>query len=120
MGHDIHRMLLCNKSIHLETMFKVDVFVAKPRPFDRAQLARRALVRLSEDPERHAYVTSAEDIVLAKLEWYRLGGEISNRQWQDVLGVLKVQGERLDLDYLRQMAAGLGVSDLVARALQID
>ena len=39
--------------IHLDTMFKVDVFVAKPRSFDRSQLARRQLVQLSEEPERH-------------------------------------------------------------------
>jgi hypothetical protein len=57
--------------IHLETMFKLDVFVARPRVFDRSQLARRQWVSLSEAPERCAYITSAEDIVLAKLEWYR-------------------------------------------------
>ena len=104
--------------IHLETMFKVDIFIARPRDFDRGQLARRQLHLLSEDPERWAYVASAEDTVLSKLERYRLAGESSERQWRDVLGVLKVQGERLDFEYLRRMAAGLGVADLVDRALE--
>ena len=104
--------------IHLDTMFKADVFVARPRAFDRAQLARRQLHLLSEDPERHAYVISAEDVVLSKLEWYRMGGEVSDRQWRDVLGVLKVQGDRLDQDYLRRMSVELGVTDLLERVLE--
>ena len=98
-------------------MFKVDVFVARPRDFDRAQLARRELYLLSEDPERRAYVATAEDTVLAKLEWYRIGGETSDLQWRDALSVLKVQVQRLDFGTMRQMATGLGVQDLLERAL---
>jgi hypothetical protein len=62
-------------------------------------------------------VTSPEDIILAKLEWYRMGGEVSERQWRDVLGVLKTRQGELDLSYLGKWAKELGVSDLLERAL---
>ncbi len=104
--------------IHLQTMFKVDVFVPKGRPFDQAQFERRRATQLSVDPPRTAYLSSPEDTVLAKLVWYRLGDEVSDRQWRDILSVLRVQAGRLDLPYLRRWAEALAVSDLLARALE--
>ena len=106
--------------IHLETMFRVDVFVLKPYPFDQNQIRRRTPYIVSTDPERSVYVTTPEDIILAKLSWYRQGGEGSQRQWQDVLGVIKVQAGNLDLDYLRQWAVLLGVRDLLDLAIPLE
>lgn len=102
--------------IHLGTMFKIDIFLPKPRAFDRMQMERRGRKIILDEPERTAWVTSAEDIILAKLEWFRLGGEVSERQWRDVLGVMKTQGTLLDAAYLRHWAAELEVSDLLERA----
>ncbi len=104
--------------VHLETIFRVDIFVPQERAFDRIQLERRRAQEVSTDPPRTAYVASAEDTILAKLEWYRMGGESSERQWSDVLGVLKAQGERLDLSYLRHWAAELRINDLLEQALK--
>jgi hypothetical protein len=104
--------------IHYETAFKVDIFLSKLRPFDLAQMERRKIAAITADPEQTIYVISPEDIILAKFEWYRLGGEVSNRQWRDILGVIKTCADELDLAYLRQWAADLQVSDLLERAYQ--
>lgn len=101
--------------IHLQTMFKVDVFIPKARRFDQMQLANRRPHAVLDDPEQIAYFASAEDTILAKLEWYRLGGEVSDRQWQDMLGIVKAQGDRLDWGYLRVQAVDLHVVDLLER-----
>lgn len=105
-------------AIHLTTMFKVDVFIPQRRPYSLAQLERRVRRIIWPEPECMAYLASAEDNILAKLEWYRLGGEVSDRQWRDILGVLKVQGDRLDLGYLRRWAAELDIADLLKKALE--
>jgi hypothetical protein len=101
-------------AIHLATAFKVDVFVSKRRPFDRSGLARR---EPTQGDGYDVYVSSAEDTVLAKLDWYRLGGEVSEQQWRDVLAILLVQKDRLDPGYLRTWADALEVGDLLDRAL---
>ena len=103
--------------VHLETMFKVDVFIPKERGFDRMQIRRRQEHVIWTDPERKAFVASPEDTILAKLDWYRQGDEVSERQWKDVLGVIKVQADRLDVEYLRQGAVELEVADLLERVL---
>ena len=103
--------------IHYETAFKVDIFIRKPRAFDQMQLERRKTSVIATDPEQSVYVTSPEDVILSKLEWYRMGGEVSDRQWRDILGVLKTRAGELDLDYLRKWAKDLRVSDLLERAL---
>jgi hypothetical protein len=104
--------------IHYETAFKVDIFIRKLRAFDQMQLARREKSVIATDPEESVYIVSPEDIVLAKLEWFRMGGEVSDRQWRDILGVLKTRSGGLDLDYLREWAAALKVTDLLDRALK--
>lgn len=104
--------------IHRETMFKVDVFIPRPRPFHQSQLTRAQRQTFSSDPELSANFASAEDTILSKLEWYRLDGEVSERQWRDVLGVLKTRAGALDLDYLRKWAKELKVSDLLEQALE--
>jgi hypothetical protein len=104
--------------IHRETMFKVDVFVPRPRPFLQSQLARAQKQTFVFEREVSANFASPEDTILSKLEWYRLGGEVSERQWRDVLGVLKTRAGELDLDYLRRWANELNVSDLLERALK--
>ncbi len=103
--------------IHHATSTKVDLFIAGGSPLDKEQMDRRQRVQVSADPPGWLYVYAPEDILLQKLRWYRLGNEISDRQWRDIMGIIMVQGNRLDEAYLRQGAASLGVSDLLERAL---
>ena len=104
--------------IHLETIFKVDLFLTKARAFDQQQLTRRIAAPVSDDETKQIWILSAEDIVLAKLDWFRLGDEMSERQWRDILGVLKTQRGHLDTTYLRHWAQELDLTDLMERALQ--
>lgn len=102
--------------IHQDTILKVDVFIPKSRLFDQEEL-RRAQQEVLLEGTRSFNVASPEGTILNKLEWYRMGGEVSDRQWNDILGVLKVQGTDLDMNYLQKWAASLNVTDLLERAL---
>jgi len=117
MIHDAIARRSCFNLIHLATSFKVDVFAVKQRQYDRMALDRIRKNRVSaENTTMELFLASPEDIILAKLEWYRLGDEVSERQWNDVMGVLKVQAEALDRPYLEKWAAELGVADLLSKA----
>jgi len=85
--------------IHRDTMFKVDVFIPHQRPFLQSQIARAQRQTFSLESEMSANFASPEDTILSKLEWYRMGGEVSDRQWRDILGVMKIRAGDLDLNY---------------------
>jgi hypothetical protein len=117
MVRDAHARRASFNILHLLTMFKVDVFVRKDRPFEVELMRRRApAFAFGQDMGPYQTVT-AEDSILLKLEWYRIGNEISDRQWGDIQGVMRTQADRLDLAYLHKWADEIGVSDLLAKAL---
>lgn len=96
--------------------FKADFFVAGDGLLDRRQLERRVLIPLPDVPAG-LWVTSPEDQVLRKLDWYRMGGSVSDRQWRDVVGIIIVRGTALDLDYLRDTAGELDLLALLEEAI---
>ena len=101
-------------AIHFASSTKVDFFVAGDDAFEAERLASRQKV---ETPNGILFVDTAEHTLLRKLEWYRRGGEVSERQWRDVQAIVRIQGDRLDHARLHQWAARLGVSDLLNRVL---
>ncbi len=102
--------------IHLESGFKVDLFFLGNSTLDRWQIERREQVSI-EGVDYTFWITSTIDLVLRKLWWFRLGGEVSDRQWNDVLSILRVQRPFLDLDRLRADATITDLRTLVDRAL---
>ena len=101
--------------IHLKSAFKFDIFPAGNDPFARSELTRRRYTTTTiTGLEKIEFpIASPEDTILSKLVWFRKGGEVSDRQRHDILGVIRTQRGRLDWDYLRQWALELGVADLL-------
>jgi len=106
----------CFNLIHLLTSLKVDIFVCGTDEFNASVLKRRLARTIAVgDESLSVWIASPEDTILHKLVWYRKGGEISERQWRDIAGVIKQQQERLDASYLAEWAERLRVADLLDR-----
>lgn len=102
--------------IHLPTSFKVDIFVSRGRRFDESAFSRATCCQLGTTENCvHVPIASVEDILLAKLDWYRAGGEVSERQWSDVSRIVKLNRNNMDWKYLESAAQDILVSDLLDR-----
>lgn len=109
----------CFNVIFLETMDKADIFIPELSRWAEEEFRRRRREYPDpQQPERSVYFASPEDTILHKLCWFEMGGRVSDRQWQDVLGVLKVQGMTLDHRYLQEWAARLNLTELLQQATQ--
>ena len=106
-------------AIHMATALKIDVFIMKSDSFSQSQMKRRVPVTIETDKTSGSiYVASPEDTVLAKLDWYRLGGKVSERHITDILGVIKTQGvSNMDFDYIRESADHLGLREMFEKLL---
>lgn len=101
--------------IHYETMFKVDIFIPKLDIAAQEEMERRQQYQVSDSPQQLLYLASAEDIILNKLKWFQMGGGVSERQWNDILGVLQIQHTKLDRSYLERSAQQRGIADLLQK-----
>ena len=99
--------------IHLETKIKVDVFISKNEPYEQEALQRKRKDTLEDISKVEFYFSSPEDIIIHKLQWYKLGGFVSEQQWLDVVGVIKVQSDLLDNKYIKGWSRKLGLSSLL-------
>jgi hypothetical protein len=114
---DAIRRKSCFNLIHLPTSFKVDAFVSRQRPFDLQTISRAQTGTLGLDDTLAVPIATAEDVIVIKLEWYRLGNEASERQWDDVSRLMALLGDTADLEYLQQASESVGVDDLLQRLL---
>jgi hypothetical protein len=94
--------------------FKIDVYVLGGKPFEQAEFARRQPI---SSEGQILWVATPEDLIISKLDWYRLGGRISERQWRDVLGLVQLHQSALDRPYLELWLARLDLLELWSRVL---
>jgi len=103
--------------IHFETAFKIDLFLLGPSDFEQQLLVRSKMVRLGESPESDLCFVSPEDVILLKLRRLNESDAFSENQWDDILGVLAVQGRALNFGHLSEYAQVLGVEEILERAI---
>ncbi|MXY04162.1 MAG: hypothetical protein F4190_05720 [Acidimicrobiales bacterium] len=97
---------------------KVDLFVLGESPLDQHQLEHRQRILVREEPPQYLWVSAPASQVLRKLEWYQAGGSVSERQWRDVIGILRAQRSVLDLADLTHTAQAIGLGELLDTALR--
>lgn len=102
-------------AFHLPTVTKIDFFGRGYEGYDSAEFDRRRAIAVKASGES-LVLKAPEDTVIRKLLWYRLGGEVSDRQWRDVVSVLRISAAHLDGAYLDSWAERLGLRELLRRA----
>ena len=103
--------------IYMPTAFKFDFFPARAFSLGIQELDRAVLLADSGLSETPAPFVTPEDILLAKLNWFREGGEVSEVQWRDIRGIVRSRDATLDREYLKQSATRLGILNLLNKAL---
>lgn len=115
MLRDALRQARCANGFYLPVLTKIDLFGLGEEPFDAIEFARRAAVTVGSEGER-LFVKSPEDSILRKLRWYRDGGEVSDKQWRDIVSILRLNAGSLEETHLDEWAAQLHCTDLLGKA----
>ncbi|MGK7933931.1 MAG: hypothetical protein AB4041_21215 [Microcystaceae cyanobacterium] len=94
--------------IDTDSLGKVDIFILKQRPLNQTEFKRRQKLIVQENPAKSLYVSTPEDAILQKIIWYKMTNQ-SDKQWRDILGIIKLQDSKLDRVYLQKWAAELNL-----------
>ncbi|MCU1328140.1 MAG: hypothetical protein JWN34_3510 [Bryobacterales bacterium] len=105
--------------IYMPMAFKFDFFPAGAFALGVQELDRAVFLNESGLSGSPVPFVTPEDILIAKLDWYRAAGEVSEVQWRDIRGIVVGTGGRLDHEYLRRSAETLGIRDLLERAVRL-
>jgi hypothetical protein len=105
--------------IDTKNSLKIDIFIVDNSKLDVSQIERRILIDIPEI-KKSIWVTSPEDQILRKLDWYRLSGGSLEKQIRDVIGILNINKDHLDFDFLHAQANNLGMSDLLDEVIKIS